>query len=263
VDQRQVRRRYYYGKESLSHPKEWEAAHVDRIMAMVERDKNHPSVTIWSLGNEAGPGKNFVAGNAAIRARDLSRPTHYERNNDIVDMDSNQYPSVGWTYSKAAQKNNKRPFYISEYAHSMNNGMGNLADYWDAIEKSDNIFGGSILEWSDQSLEKTTADGRTFIAYGGDFGDFPNDGQFIVKGIVYANRDPKPSFWEVKKVCQDIWGSPPGAVLRVLQPSTPSQGHSPYAGGGTVQLGWGLPFPTHFCAILNPKLSLSPKGGTA
>ncbi len=195
---------YYYGKESLSHPKEWEAAHVDRIMAMVERDKNHPSVTIWSLGNEAGPGQNFVAGNAAIKARDLSRPTHYERNNDIVDMDSNQYPSVGWTYSKAAQKNPKKPFYISEYAHIMNNGMGNLADYWDAIEKSDNIFGASIWEWSDQGLEKTAADGRRFIAYGGDFGDFPNDGQFIVKGVVYANRNPKPDFWEVKKVYQEI-----------------------------------------------------------
>jgi beta-galactosidase len=195
---------YYYGKESLSHPKEWEAAHVDRIMAMVERDKNHPSVTIWSLGNEAGPGQNFVAGNAAIKARDLSRPTHYERNNDIVDMDSNQYPSVGWTYSKAAQKSHKKPFYISEYAHIMNNGMGNLADYWDAIEKSDNIFGASIWEWSDQGLEKTAADGRKFIAYGGDFGDFPNDGQFIVKGVVYANRDPKPDFWEVKKVYQGI-----------------------------------------------------------
>ena len=195
---------YYYGKESLSHPKEWEAAHVDRIMAMVERDKNHPSVTIWSLGNEAGPGQNFVAGNAAIKARDLSRPTHYERNNDIVDMDSNQYPSVPWTYSKAAQKNPKKPFYISEYAHIMNNGMGNLADYWDAIEKSDNIFGGSIWEWCDQGLEKTAADGRKFIAYGGDFGDFPNDGQFIVKGVVYANRNPKPEFWEVKKVYQEI-----------------------------------------------------------
>lgn len=195
---------YYYGEASLSHPKEWEAAHVDRIMAMVERDKNHPSVVIWSLGNEGGPGQNFVAGNAAIKARDLSRPTHYERNNEIVDMDSNQYPSVGWTRSKAAQKDNKKPFYISEYAHIMNNGMGNLADYWDAIETSDNIFGASIWEWSDQGLEKTAGDGRKFIAYGGDFGDFPNNGQFIVKGVVYANRDPKPSFWEVKKVYQDI-----------------------------------------------------------
>lgn len=195
---------YYYGKESLSHPKEWEAAHVDRIMAMVERDKNHPSVTIWSLGNEAGPGNNFVVANAAIKARDLTRPTHYERNNDIVDMDSNQYPSVGWTKWKAEQKNNKKPFYISEYAHIMNNGMGNLADYWAEIEKSDNIFGGGIWEWCDQGLEKTAPDGTKFIAYGGDFGDFPNDGQFIVKGVVFANRDPKPCFWEVKKVHQDI-----------------------------------------------------------
>ncbi|HXU29113.1 MAG TPA: glycoside hydrolase family 2 TIM barrel-domain containing protein, partial [Thermoanaerobaculia bacterium] len=162
----------------------------------------------WSLGNEAGPGENFVAGNAAIKARDLSRPTHYERNNDIVDIDSNQYPSVGWTYGKAAQKNPKKPFYISEYAHIMNNGMGNLADYWDAIEKSDNIFGAAIWEWSDQGLQKTAEDGRKFIAYGGDFGDFPNDGQFIVKGVVYANRDPKPDFWEVKKVYQEISVAP-------------------------------------------------------
>ena len=195
---------YYYGKESLSHPKEWEKAHVDRIMAMVERDKNHPSVTIWSLGNEAGPGDNFKAAHAAIKARDRSRPTHYERNNDIVDMGSNQYPSVGWTEWKAAHPDQRKPFYISEYAHIMNNGMGNLADYWAAIESSDSIFGGGIWEWCDQGLEKTGSDGRKFIAYGGDFGDAPNDGQFIVKGVVYANRDPKPCFWEVKKVHQEI-----------------------------------------------------------
>lgn len=195
---------YYYGKESLSHPKEWENAHVDRVMAMVERDKNHPCVTIWSLGNEAGPGNNFKVANAAIKARDLTRPTHYERNNDIVDMGSNQYPSVGWAEHKAAHPDKVKPFYISEYAHIMNNGMGNLADYWKAIESSDAIFGGGIWEWCDQGLEKTTPDGRKYIAYGGDFGDAPNDGQFIVKGVVYANRDPKPCFWEVKKVHQDI-----------------------------------------------------------
>jgi beta-galactosidase len=195
---------YYYGKESLSHPKEWQNAHVDRIMAMVERDKNHPSVMIWSLGNEAGPGDNFKVANAAIKTRDLSRPTHYERNNDIVDMGSNQYPNVDWTVWKAAHPDRHKPFYISEYAHIMNNGMGNLADYWDAIERSNSILGGGIWEWCDQGLEKTTPDGRRFIAYGGDFGDAPNDGQFIVKGVVYANRDPKPCFWEVKKVHQEI-----------------------------------------------------------
>ncbi|MGA0845077.1 MAG: glycoside hydrolase family 2 TIM barrel-domain containing protein, partial [Luteolibacter sp.] len=195
---------YYYGEESLSHPKEWEKAHVDRIMAMVERNKNHPSVTIWSLGNEAGPGNNFRVAHAALKARDTSRPTHYERNNDIVDMGSNQYPSIGWTQWKAANPDPVKPFYISEYAHIMNNGMGNLADYWEAIDSSDSIFGGGIWEWCDQGLQKTSPEGESYIAYGGDFGDAPNDGQFIVKGVVYANRDPKPCFWEVKKVYQEI-----------------------------------------------------------
>ncbi len=196
---------YYYGKDSLSHPKEWEAAHVDRVMSMVERDKNHPCVVVWSLGNEAGPGQNFVAAEKALKARDTSRPTQYERNNDIVDLGSNQYPDVGWVWRAArGSRGIKYPFYISEYAHIMNNALGNLADYWEAIESSDRILGAAIWEWCDQGLYRTNAKGVRYVAYGGDFGDAPNDGQFIVKGVVFADRTPKPCYYEVKHVYQDI-----------------------------------------------------------
>jgi beta-galactosidase len=196
---------YYYGKDSLSHPKEWEPAHVARVMAMVERDKNQPCVVIWSLGNEAGPGRNFVAAEKALKARDTSRPTQYERNNDIVDMGSNQYPDVGWVWHAArGGRGIKYPFYISEYAHIMNNALGNLADYWEAIESSDKVMGAAIWEWCDQGLYKTNANGERFVAYGGDFGDAPNDGQFIVKGVVFADRTPKPCYFEVKQVYQNI-----------------------------------------------------------
>lgn len=196
---------YYYGAESLSHPKEWMPAHVARVMAMVERDKNHPCIVIWSLGNEAGPGENFVAAEKALKARDTSRPTHYERNNAIVDIGSNQYPDVGWTWSAAkGAAGIKYPFYISEYAHIMNNAMGDLADYWQAIESSDKILGAAIWEWCDQGLYKANEKGERYVAYGGDFGDAPNDGQFIVKGVVFADRTPKPCYFEVKHVYQDV-----------------------------------------------------------
>jgi beta-galactosidase len=210
---------YHYGEQSLSHPPEWKAAHVDRVVNMVHRDKNHPSVIFWSLGNEAGPGKNFQAAHEALKAIDTSRPDHYERNNDIPDVDSTMYPGVDWVASLAAQKDRKKPFYICEYAHTMNNALGNLADYWQAIESSNNIIGASIWEWQDQSIYAKEVDGKVtvdltrgkpeagvkkFEAYGGNFGDKPNDGLFILKGVVHANRDPKPAFWEVKRVYQDI-----------------------------------------------------------
>ncbi|MDB6080100.1 MAG: glycoside hydrolase family 2 barrel, partial [Akkermansiaceae bacterium] len=208
-----------YGAGSLSHPPEWRAAHVDRVTNMVQRDKNHASVVIWSLGNEAGPGKNFQAAHDALKAIDTSRPDHYERNNSIVDIDSAMYPSVDNVQAIAAEKKRTKPFYICEYAHTMNNAMGNLADYWEAIESSDNIIGASIWEWQDQAIYakeiggKVTVDlsrgkpepgVRKFLAYGGNFGDRPNDGLFILKGVVFANRDPKPAFAEVKRVYQDI-----------------------------------------------------------
>lgn len=210
---------YGYGADSLSHPPEWRAAHVDRVVNMVHRDKNHPSVIFWSLGNEAGPGPNFQAAHDALKAIDTSRPDHYERNNTIADLDSNMYPSVESVTSLAAAKNRRKPFYICEYAHTMNNAMGNLADYWNAIDSSTNIIGASIWEWQDQAIyakeidDKVTVDlargkpesgAKKFQAYGGNFGDKPNDGLFILKGVVFANRDPKPAFAEVKRVYQDV-----------------------------------------------------------
>lgn len=197
---------YYYGKESISHPPEWKAAHVARVMEMAERNKNQPSIVIWSLGNEAGPGVNFVHAYNALKALDTSRPVQYERNNSIVDMGSNQYPSVGWVIGSArGDPGRKYPFHISEYAHAMGNALGNLKDYWDAIESSNYIMGGAIWDWVDQSLYNYDSEtGRRFIAYGGQFGEFPNDGQFVMNGLIFADREPKPHYFEVKKVYQNV-----------------------------------------------------------
>lgn len=196
---------YYYGKESLSHPKEWEKAHVARVTEMVEATYNAPSIVIWSLGNEAGPGHNFKVAYDHLKTIDKSRPVQYERNNDIVDMGSNQYPSVAWVEKAATgELNIKYPFHISEYAHSMGNALGNLADYWEAIDSSKYICGGAIWDWVDQSIYHYTKDGKRYEGYGGDFGDYPNDGQFVMNGIIFADRKPKPQLAEVKKVYQEV-----------------------------------------------------------
>lgn len=194
---------YGYGEMSLSHRPEWKAATVARDMAMVERNKNHPAVVIWSYGNEAGPGENFAACRDAIKARDTSRPTHYERDWSVADMDGCQYPAVDWVWRKAAEKTAKKPFYISEYAHNMGNAMGNLKDYQDAIESSDVILGATIWDWVDQGLWKKTADGKMILAYGGDFGDKPNDGLFCMNGCVLSDRTPEPGYYEIKHVYQN------------------------------------------------------------
>ena len=198
---------YYYGDASLSHVPEFRNAHVARNMEMVHATVNHPSVVIWSLGNEAGPGKNFVDCYNAIKAYDSSRPVQYERNNDIVDMGSNQYPSVGQVYDMATGKNKyyKYPFHISEYAHSMGNAVGNLVDYWDAIESTNFIMGGAIWDWVDQAMYGYD-NGVRYWGYGGDFGmdNKPNDGMFCMNGIMRPDLSPKAQYFEVKKVYQNV-----------------------------------------------------------
>ena len=197
---------YYYGAASLSHPTEWRAAHVARGMEMVHAHINAPSIVIWSLGNEAGPGNNFVAEYEAIKQFDTSRPVQYERNNDIVDMGSNQYPSVGWVqFAAGGGQGPKYPFHISEYAHSMGNAGGNLIDFWKAIETSNYICGGAIWDWVDQAIwrpDQSNAGGA--FLYGGDFGDLPNDGMFCMNGVMLPDFSPKPEYFDVKHVYQNV-----------------------------------------------------------
>ncbi|MFD1769510.1 glycoside hydrolase family 2 TIM barrel-domain containing protein [Sphingobacterium suaedae] len=197
---------YYYGEASLSHPEEWNNAHVARNLEMVHATINHPSIVIWSLGNEAGPGKNFTSAYEAIKKVDVSRPVQYERNNSIVDIGSNQYPSIDWVREAVKGKYRlKYPFHISEYAHSMGNASGNLIDYWEAIESTNFFMGGAIWDWIDQSMyayDKQTGD--RYVAYGGDFGDRPNDGTFVMNGLIFSDLTPKPAYYEVRKVYQNV-----------------------------------------------------------
>jgi len=184
----------------------WKKAHLDRTIRMVERDKNHPSIIIWSLGNEAGDGVNFEATYNWIKKRDPSRPIMYERaelgpHTDIYDP---MYARIEHLV-KYANKPRKRPLIMCEYAHAMGNSVGNLKDYWDVIYRYPQLQGGFIWDWVDQGLLKII-DGKKCWAYGGDYGPkgFPSDRNFCINGLVFPDRKPHPSLWEVKKVYQYI-----------------------------------------------------------
>ncbi|MDX2413730.1 MAG: glycoside hydrolase family 2 TIM barrel-domain containing protein [Bacteroidales bacterium] len=194
-----------YGKESLGHDVSWQKAHVDRQISMVERDKNHPSIIIWSMGNEAGPGVNFEACREAILNIDKSRPIHYERYNEVADIESTMYPSVEWL-ENTGKKDNPKPFIMCEYAHAMGNAVGNLKEYWDVIESHDRLIGGCIWDWVDQGLAKPVPGSKDqyFFAYGGDFGDRPTDWNFCINGLTTPDRQVTAKMEEMKKVYQYI-----------------------------------------------------------
>jgi len=189
----------------------WEKAHIDRTRRMVERDKNHPSVIIWSLGNEAGNGCNFQATYKWIKTRDLSRPVQYERagRERNTDIYCPMYESVQSLLDYASKKQDK-PLIQCEYAHAMGNSTGNLVDYWDAIDNNEQLQGGLIWDWVDQGLQKFDSLGRKYWAFGGDFGpkDVPSDGNFCTNGLVFADRLPHPGLSEVKKVYQYVKFTP-------------------------------------------------------
>jgi beta-galactosidase len=206
----------YYGKYSLAKKPSWEIAHIDRMVRMVERDKNHPSVIIWSMGNEAGNGVNFFKGYDAIKKIDqTNRPVQYERpykdrDGSLYDMDTNtdiivpQYPSPA-RFEEVGKSKTDRPYIPSEYAHSMGNSTGNFQDYWDIIEQYDNLQGGFIWDWVDQSIWKTNKKGEKYYAYGGDYGEnMPSDNTFLNNGIVFPDRTPQPALYEDKKAHEFI-----------------------------------------------------------
>jgi beta-galactosidase len=199
-----------YGRESLAKDSAWKEAHLFRTANMFERDKNQPSIIIWSLGNESGNGINFFATYDYLKKSDPTRPVQYEQahleaNTDIVCP---MYMSMERMEQYATGKMGEpvRPLIQCEYAHAMGNSVGNLQDYWDLIEKYDALQGGFIWDWVDQGLRVVSGEGEAYWAYGGDFGpeDVPSDGNFCINGIVNPDRGVKPTLLEVQKVYQSI-----------------------------------------------------------
>ncbi|MCC9168699.1 glycoside hydrolase family 2 TIM barrel-domain containing protein [Pontibacter harenae] len=185
----------------------WAPAHMDRIKRMVERDKNHPSIIIWSMGNESGNGPVFHDAYKWIKAQDNTRPVQFEQagedwNTDIV---APMYPPIQQMKAYAAS-DKTRPYIMCEYSHAMGNSSGNFQEYWDIIRSSPKMQGGFIWDWVDQGLKTKDDNGKEFWAYGGDLGGFhlQNDENFNANGLVAADRSPHPGLYEVKKVYQDI-----------------------------------------------------------
>lgn len=187
---------------------EWEAAHLDRVSRAIERDKNHPSVIIWSLGNEAGNGPNFHKAYALAKARDNTRPVQFEQAGEAANTDivAPMYPSIAAMKSYAQAKDKTRPYIMCEYAHAMGNSTGNFQEYWDIINSDAKLQGGFIWDWVDQGLLAKDENGQEYFAYGGDLGglNFQNDENFNANGLVGSDRQPHPALAEVKKVYQNI-----------------------------------------------------------
>lgn len=200
-----------YGDESLAKDPVWKEAHLFRTRNMFERDKNQPSIIIWSLGNEAGNGVNFMATYDYLKSVDQTRPVQYEQahGGENTDITCPMYMRIEGMV-RYAESNPTKPLIQCEYAHAMGNSVGNLQDYWDVIEKYDVLQGGFIWDWVDQGLLTTNEEGEEFWAYGGDFGpeDVPSDGNFCLNGLVEPNRGVKPHLLEVKKVYQHIGFEP-------------------------------------------------------
>ena len=200
----------------LSGDPAWESAYVDRAARMVERDKNHPCIVLWSLGNESGFGVNHEAMARDIRRRDPSRPIHYEGDKQakVADVVSQMYTSVDRVIAAGAGKpvtrdgdpikGERKPFILCEYGHAMGNGPGGLKEYWDAFYSSPRLQGGFVWEWLDHGIRQRRPDGREFFAYGGDFGDEPNDGNFVIDGLLFSDRTPSPGLTELAKVIEPV-----------------------------------------------------------
>jgi beta-galactosidase len=185
---------------------------VTRVSRMAQRDKNHPSVIIWSLGNESGHGTNHDAAAGWLRRYDSSRPLQYEgairfdwaSDQRVSDITCPMYPEISAIVEHARSGRQRHPLIMCEFSHAMGNSNGTLAEYWDAIESTPGLQGGFIWEWWDHGLVQTLPDGTTRWAYGGDFGDEPNDGNFCLDGLVWPDRWPKPALWEHRRLAAPV-----------------------------------------------------------
>jgi beta-galactosidase len=188
------------------------SAWVDRVSRMVLRDKDHASVILWSLGNESGHGLNHEAAAAWVRHYDPTRPLHYEgairwdwaSPQGISDITAPMYPPIAAIVDHARSGRQRHPLVMCEYSHAMGNSNGTLAEYWEAIESTPGLQGGFIWEWRDHGLEQRLPDGTVRWAYGGDFGDEPNDGNFCCDGLGWPDRRPKPALWEHRQLALPV-----------------------------------------------------------
>jgi beta-galactosidase len=198
----------YVMNNVLARSPQWYAPKLDRVKRMFERDKNHPSIIIWSLGNEAGQGNNFKKIYHELKKWDPTRPIQYEQawREDYTDIVCPMYFRLP-QLKEFLEMDDPRPLILCEYSHAMGNSNGNFKDYWDLIRKEDQLQGGFIWDWKDQGFLRQTPDGINYIGYGGEFGseDIFNDADFCLNGLVFSDLSPKPALWEVKKVYQNIW----------------------------------------------------------
>ncbi len=232
VDEANVEAHAYY--DDLCRDPRYAAAFLERTQNMVERDKNHPSVILWSLGNESGYGPNHDAAAGWIRARDPSRPLHYEGaikfdwtgGRAATDVVCPMYPEVA-AIEEFPQLDDPRPMILCEYSHAMGNSNGGLADYFAAFERHGALQGGFVWEWVDHGIRQTDDRGREYWAYGGDFGDEPNDANFCADGIVWPDREPHPALNELKFLARPVRVEPAGRGRFTRR--QPQRLHSPRA----------------------------------
>ncbi|WP_411345333.1 glycoside hydrolase family 2 TIM barrel-domain containing protein [Paenibacillus sp. WLX1005] len=198
----------------LSANADWQEAFVDRAVRLVERDKNFASVVLWSMGNESGYDINHIAMARWTRERDPSRPVHYEgaapgynghSNVSVLDVESRMYASPADIIAYASDEQQTKPLFLCEYSHAMGNGPGDLKQYWDAIYAHPRLMGGCVWEWADHGIEQRDEHGQLYYAYGGDFGDQPNDGAFCIDGLVSPDRKPHPGLLELKQIIAPVW----------------------------------------------------------